>query len=338
MLFVPLPFVVAIFLLVLFVMVARCAPDERPNLPFCSLIIVSAFQSLLLGLRWGYGVHGVMFITPVVAATIPPLAYCGVAQLVRQNGLSFLQCVCLHAIPAVVIVVLLVVWRDAIDVALVLIFIGYALKILLLMRPGVDALRLMPFEGAVSTYRAIVFAASALLLSAALDGFVYWELIRTHVGYATQAVAIGNLVVLLVLSVAVTTTCRSQPSVDDVKIASSPQFAVDYETFDAIQELMEVKRIYSDAELSLIRLARKVGVPARQISNAINRATGKNVSQYVNDFRVAEACHLLTETEKSVTTIMLEVGFQTKSNFNREFRRVTDETPLAWRKRTATAK
>jgi AraC-like DNA-binding protein len=30
---------------------------------------------------------------------------------------------------------------------------------------------------------------------------------------------------------------------------------------------------------------------------------------------------------------MFEVGFQTKSNFNREFRRVTDMTPLAWRER-----
>jgi AraC-like DNA-binding protein len=28
---------------------------------------------------------------------------------------------------------------------------------------------------------------------------------------------------------------------------------------------------------------------------------------------------------------MLESGFQTKSNFNREFRRVTHRTPIAWR-------
>jgi AraC-like DNA-binding protein len=32
-----------------------------------------------------------------------------------------------------------------------------------------------------------------------------------------------------------------------------------------------------------------------------------------------------------VTTIMLDAGFQTKSNFNREFRRVTGTSPSLWR-------
>lgn len=59
----------------------------------------------------------------------------------------------------------------------------------------------------------------------------------------------------------------------------------------------------------------------------------KNVSQYVNDYRIGEACRLLAATQKSVTEVMFEVGFQTKSNFNREFRRVTDMTPVAWRER-----
>ncbi|WP_377845214.1 helix-turn-helix domain-containing protein [Bosea sp. UC22_33] len=60
--------------------------------------------------------------------------------------------------------------------------------------------------------------------------------------------------------------------------------------------------------------------------------TGKNVSQYINDFRVAEACRLLP-AKRSVTMAMLEAGFQTKSNFNREFRRVTGLSPAAWRDR-----
>jgi AraC-like DNA-binding protein len=43
---------------------------------------------------------------------------------------------------------------------------------------------------------------------------------------------------------------------------------------------------------------------------------------------------LLAETTTPVTEIMFDVGFQTKSNFNREFRRVTDMSPLEWRKKT----
>ncbi len=103
----------------------------------------------------------------------------------------------------------------------------------------------------------------------------------------------------------------------------------------AIDALMQAKHVYRAVDLNLDRLARKAGIPARQISIAINRATGKNVSQYVNEQRIAEACQLLAETERSVTEIMFDVGFQTKSNFNREFKRVTEMTPLQWRERAS---
>lgn len=100
-----------------------------------------------------------------------------------------------------------------------------------------------------------------------------------------------------------------------------------------IQRLLQEKAFYRDSDLTLDRLARRVCIPARQISIAINEATGKNVSQYVNAFRITEACNLLSETKKPVTEIMFEVGFQTKSNFNREFRCSTGMTPLEWRKK-----
>jgi AraC-like DNA-binding protein len=40
------------------------------------------------------------------------------------------------------------------------------------------------------------------------------------------------------------------------------------------------------------------------------------------------------ETEKSAIEVMCAVVFQTKSDFNREFRRVTEIAPLDWRKKT----
>lgn len=109
--------------------------------------------------------------------------------------------------------------------------------------------------------------------------------------------------------------------------------AEDKETLAVVQAVMQSKRVYRDVDLSLDRLARKTGIPARQVSTAINRATGKNVSQYVNEHRIAEACVLLTDTDRPVTEIMFKAGFQTKSNFNREFRRVTEMSPLEWRER-----
>ena len=113
----------------------------------------------------------------------------------------------------------------------------------------------------------------------------------------------------------------------------SSETSEDKEIITAIDALMVEKQLYLDVDLNLDRLARKACIPTRQISAAVNRVMGKNVSQYVNGFRITEACRLLDETSRPVTEIMFQAGFQTKSNFNREFRRTTDITPLQWRER-----
>jgi AraC-like DNA-binding protein len=276
-----------------------------------------------------------MYVAPLVAATIPPLVYAGVSQLIGRSGRSALLRLGIHCLPAILILILMIVWREAIDVVLVFLFIGYAVAVLRLIRPGMDALRLAAFDEARPTYHAILLAAATLLLSAILDTFVAFDLIWTHGRHAATLIAGGNLAALIILSVAAAAASRARAAKDVPEIVETPKADTeDTETMAAIQALMTEKRAYQDQDLTLNKLARKAGLSARQISEAINRATGKNVSQYVNEFRIAAACRLLTETEKSVIEVMYAVGFQTKSNFNREFRRITEITPLEWRRKT----
>lgn len=333
--FIPLPFVVALLLFILLAVVLRRDTGSLRNIPLLALIIISIWQSVLSGLRWGYDIRTVMFLAPIGAALVPPLAYAGVIQLVRGSRRMALKHLMVHAIPALAVVLLLLTSRDVIDIVLIGEFVGYALIILLLMRRGADALRLAPFEDAAPAYRAILFTTFSLLLSAAIDTFVALDLLWTHGEYVRPVIAIGNLCLLVILSVAAAST--GSPPEPAAVVCPPPDVIVseDTGTMAAIEALMQVKRVYRDVDLNLDRLARKAGIPARQISVAINRATGKNVSQYVNEQRIAEACELLAETGRSVTDIMFEVGFQTKSNFNREFRRVTEMTPLQWRERAA---
>lgn len=100
---------------------------------------------------------------------------------------------------------------------------------------------------------------------------------------------------------------------------------------ERINSLMQGQELYRDPDLTLERLARRVGIPARQISGALNRIYGRNVSQIVNEYRVADAKLRLETTLDQITSIMLDVGFGTKSNFNREFLRVTGTTPSRYR-------
>lgn len=92
---------------------------------------------------------------------------------------------------------------------------------------------------------------------------------------------------------------------------------------------MAGQKPYLDPELSLSKLSRKLGVPVKQLSEAINKVTGENVSRYINAARINEAKAVLSSGE-NVTSAMLSSGFNTKSNFNREFLRVAGVSPSEW--------
>jgi AraC-like DNA-binding protein len=332
MLFVPLPFPVAVLMLVVLGNLIWQRQEKRPKPSFLFLILVSALQSTLLGLRWGYGIQTVSYISPILAALVPPLVYTGVSQLVSTKRISRILQFAVHSAPALVIIALSFVWREALDLALILIFLGYAVAVLHLMRPGTDALRLVPLNGVLPVYRAVLFAAAALLLSAAVDFLVYLDFSRSRGGHVATLLSIGNLVALAILGIAAAAASGGAGDSAPEAVPQKIKAVEDEETIERINRLMKESRLYRDANLSLDRLARRALIPARQISQAINRAVGMNVSQYVNGYRIAEACDLLETTPKPVTEIMFDVGFQTKSNFNREFRRITEMAPQDWRR------
>ncbi|RUW63429.1 AraC family transcriptional regulator [Mesorhizobium sp. M7A.F.Ca.US.008.03.1.1] len=336
--FVPLPFVVALLLFILLWVVARREDEAAPNLPFLGLILLNALQSVFTGLRWGYGISEVGYIAPVTAAILPSLLHAGVSKLVRTSDRRWPTLLALHATPAAIVIVLVVFWRDAIDVALISIDVIYAAAILWLLRSGADGLRLAPFDGAVPVYRAILFAAAALCVSGMVDMLVSFDLASGHGARAATVIGFANLFILVIVGAAAAAASQSRVplnAAEPAEASSPPDASQDADTIRRVDEMMQDRKLYRDANLNLNRLARRAGTPARQISAAINRATARNVSQYVNGYRITEACRLLTETDQSVTEIMLAVGFQTKSNFNREFRRLTDMTPVAWRDRNA---
>ena len=64
------------------------------------------------------------------------------------------------------------------------------------------------------------------------------------------------------------------------------------------------------------------------------RMTGKTFSDYVNEIRIGKACYLLSETDKTIYQIAIEVGFENQSYFNRVFLIKKGSTPNQFRKLT----
>lgn len=103
--------------------------------------------------------------------------------------------------------------------------------------------------------------------------------------------------------------------------------------FERWEELIQQEQLHKqDFGITLPQAARKLQVPARQLSNAVNQIYGKSFSTHLNDLRIAEAISLLTsEAGMSITEVMHQAGFSSKSNFNKEFLRVTGMSPSAYR-------
>ncbi len=83
--------------------------------------------------------------------------------------------------------------------------------------------------------------------------------------------------------------------------------------------------------ITLARLSRKLGIRAKQISSAVNLVRQQSIPRVINEYRITHARQALLNTDESITQILMNAGFQTKSNFNREFQRITGLTPSQFR-------
>ena len=98
-------------------------------------------------------------------------------------------------------------------------------------------------------------------------------------------------------------------------------------------DLLKQEQLYTfEYGITLSLAARKLQVPARQLSNAINLHYGASFSVLLNDQRIEHAKSLLISMpELPVTEIIAQAGFASKSNFHKEFLRVTGTTPTLYR-------
>jgi AraC-like DNA-binding protein len=85
-------------------------------------------------------------------------------------------------------------------------------------------------------------------------------------------------------------------------------------------------------QLSATDLAAELGMTESSFSRFFRRATGNTFSDFVNQVRINRACQLLMESDRFITHICYEVGFNNVANFNRRFLSVKGMTPSEFRK------
>lgn len=323
---IPLPFLVGIvFALALYHSLKGVdVPGSRRY--FIAFVVLYAAQGLVVGLHFGYGITALAPVQPVTASVMPPLAFLAFQSL-SGGGRSapwrhLAAPLCVGA--SVLFVPILV------DPLLLVIFLFYGVALWRLIRSeGSDLMVEASLQRMRPALRAARMTAALMLFFAVSDAAlsVYTTFNgRDDIPLVLTAI---NIVVLVVTGIYYFAPEAAESPLPNGKAPeANPQ---DERLVQRATEALDRDGLYRDENLSLAKLARKAGVPARDLSVAINRATGLNISQFVNRRRIAEACLLLRETRRPATVIMFDVGFSTKSNFNREFRRITGMSPRQWR-------
>lgn len=74
-----------------------------------------------------------------------------------------------------------------------------------------------------------------------------------------------------------------------------------------------------------------VGMTETYFSRFFRHATGHRFVDLVNQVRISRACSLLVETDRQITNICYEVGFNNVANFNRRFQKLKKVTPTEYR-------
>jgi len=88
---------------------------------------------------------------------------------------------------------------------------------------------------------------------------------------------------------------------------------------------------HSGEELSLRRVAKAVNIHPNYLSEKFKHVTGMNFVDYVAGTRFERACRLLHDDDLRISDIAFAAGFQSLSQFNRVFKKMSGKSPTQFR-------
>ncbi len=340
MVMIPLPWVLSIFA----VMTASIIGSQGRLPVGCRVFFVLGLFALacvagIVGLRLMVGQTAWFVLQPYLALVVSAGFFLGFQSLTQQEGWPSRRTLLLHGFCftcALAAIAVPVFWSA--DLVVTLWNLSYLLLLFGFLRRPTDAFLHVPNQSAgslrVSLVAVIAFLSFVLLADLLI---IYATLSAGHAqGMRLLSGASGVIVLIVVLGVAIGVPIMLSRNTESSSAALAPNEASseDELMFERVSELMQTTQLYKDPSLTLARLGKRLGCPARAVSNAVNRKTGENVSRFINRYRVEYAADLLRVSELPVTEVMLDAGFLSKSSFNTEFRRITGKTPSEFRRST----
>jgi len=117
--------------------------------------------------------------------------------------------------------------------------------------------------------------------------------------------------------------------------ASTQVMEAERQLFQELTTFMETEKPFLNAQLSLHQLANQANLPVSKVSRLINQYGNTTFFDFVNRYRIKEVTNKMQNSQYahlSLLGIALDSGFNSKTSFNRTFKKIMGKTPSAYRK------
>jgi len=111
-----------------------------------------------------------------------------------------------------------------------------------------------------------------------------------------------------------------------------PEPATRAQDFERVRAALTMLDTRCDEAWSLTALAAQVGMSPYHFARLFRRVAGVSPHRYLVEARLRRASALLVDTDRAVTDVALDVGFDDLSNFVRTFHRRVGQSPGAFRR------
>lgn len=147
------------------------------------------------------------------------------------------------------------------------------------------------------------------------------------VGGVLRMVALSTMLVLIV------TDLMQPPEPENARAAPYARSRIPDPDLAAARILaaMDTGNLHRDPLLTLNGLARAARMPEHHVSQVLNQRLGLSFYDFVNGHRIDEAKTILAASDASVLDVAYDVGFNSRSTFYAAFRKITGQTPSAFR-------
>lgn len=162
-----------------------------------------------------------------------------------------------------------------------------------------------------------------LVLILFLLGFLFWIVLKSM--YQPELFKAIDTNDLLMAKEQERAAEGQKGDVDDLHVAAQ---------LESLKTFMEDHEPYLDATLTLQKLAHQFGTHSRDLSILINHHLNQHFFDFIAEYRVKKAMNILADPSKKKLTILevlYDVGFNSKSPFNKAFKKHTGLTPSAYR-------